>query len=309
MTAEQRPKLGLALGSGAAKGWAHIGVIKALEALGIRPDIVAGCSVGSLVGAAYCAGHLDQMEGWVRGFSRLEVMSLLDPSLNGRGLFHGEKVFNVVRGRMQDRDIRDLPIPFAAVATDLDSGREIWLQEGDVTQAIRASCGMPGLFVPVRHNGHLLVDGAVVNPVPVSLCRAMGADVVIAVNLTGDVPGHIPTEVEEEVVEDAGYFRQWFNKLRPEGKDDREELPSMWNVMSGAINIMQERITRARLAGDPPEVELKPRLSDINIMEFYRAGEAIAEGEACVQRMADYILAELQYLGVATGQGPEAKEA
>ncbi len=305
---ENRPKLGLALGSGAAKGWAHIGVIKALARLGVVPDVVAGCSIGSLVGAAYCAGQMEPLEGWVKGFTRLEVMSLLDPSLGGRGLLHGDKVFSVMRTRMENLHIQDMALPFGAVATDLDSGREIWLQEGDVLQAVRASCGMPGLFVPMRLDGHLLVDGAVVNPVPVSLCRAMGADVVIAVNLTGDVPGRIPTEVEDEEVDESGYFRQWFNKLKPEDKEAKEELPSMWNVMSGAINIMQERITRARLAGDPPEVELKPRLSDINIMEFYRGNEAIAEGEACVERMADYILAELQYLGVPLAAVEELKK-
>ncbi|WKE66849.1 patatin-like phospholipase RssA [Gallaecimonas kandeliae] len=296
MTGTRRPVLGIALGSGAAKGWAHIGILNGLAKLGIKPDLVAGCSIGALVGAAYAGGRLGVLEKWVRGFTRLQVMSLLDPSFSGRGLFSGEKVFNVISNGMNQNDFSQTKLPFAVVATELHTGREHWIEEGDLVSAVRASCAMPGLFVPIYRDGHLLIDGAVVNPVPVSLARAMGAEVVIAVNLASDVHHQVNTEEEEE--EEESVFRQWFNRIRPEKEAKELPLPSMWGVMSGAINIMQERITRARMAGDPPELELKPRLAEINIMEFHRAEEAITEGEACVARMAHFLLAELAYLGI-----------
>ncbi|EKE70997.1 patatin-like phospholipase RssA [Gallaecimonas xiamenensis] len=307
MPSHRRPVLGIALGSGAAKGWAHIGILNGLAKLGIRPDLVAGCSIGSLVGAAYSGGNLDRLEKWVRGFTRLQVMSLLDPSFSGRGLFSGEKVFNVIANGMKQKDFSETQLPFGAVATELSTGREVWMQEGDLVSAVRASCAMPGLFVPIYREEQLLVDGAVVNPVPVSLARAMGAEVVIAVNLASEQHNNSFTEEEEE--EEEGVLRQWLNRIRPEREDKEKDLPlpSMWTVMSGSINIMQERITRARMAGDPPELELKPRLGNINIMEFHRAEEAIAEGEACVERMSHFLMAELAYLGIHP-QFPEPEE-
>ena len=299
MTMSSRPKVAVALGSGAAKGWAHIGVLNALDKLGVKPDLVTGCSIGALVGAAYATGELSKLEKWVRGFTRFQVMSLLDPTLSGRGLLSGDKVFGVIGEGMQHPDFANTKIPFGALATELATGREVWMQKGDLISAVKASCAMPGLFVPMRRDDLLLIDGAVVNPVPVSLARAMGADVVIAVNLASDVHHRYAEEEEEE--EEEGVLRQWFSRIRADKADkpEKEPLPSMWNVMSGAINIMQERITRARMAGDPPELELKPRLANINIMEFHRASEAIAEGEACVERMSHFLRAELKYLGVA----------
>lgn len=308
MVTKHRPRLGIALGSGAAKGWAHIGILNGLAKIGIKPDLISGCSIGALVGAAHAGGNLGRLEQWVRGFTKLQVMSLLDPTFSGRGLFSGDKVFNVIANGMKQKDFSETKLPFGVVATDLNTGRELWMQDGDMISAVRASCAMPGIFVPIYRNDHLLIDGAVVNPVPVSLARAMGADVVIAVNLAGEQ--HHKFNVEEEEEEEEGVIRQWLSRIRPERsvKDKDPALPSMWSVMSGAIDIMQERITRARMAGDPPELELKPRVSDINIMEFYRAEEAIAEGEACVERMSKFLLAELAYLGIHP-QSPDAEDA
>ncbi|MEW7864308.1 patatin-like phospholipase family protein [Aeromonas diversa] len=285
----RRPRLGLALGSGAARGWAHIGVIRALERMGIRPDLVAGCSIGSFVGAAYAAGELGRLEEWVRGFTRLQVVSLLDPALSG-GLFRGDKVFGTAAGYLGDPVIEQLPLPFGCVATELDTGREIWLQQGALRQVVRASCGMPGLLTPTRYNERWLVDGAVVNPVPISLARAMGAEVVIAVNLNADM--HQPWADEPDEVRGVGALAQWF------GRGETLATPGMWSVMSGSINIMQERITRARMAGDPPEVQLTPRLGSFSILDFHRAAEAIAEGEACVERQRPQLEEELCRLGV-----------
>ncbi|ROQ25013.1 patatin-like phospholipase RssA [Gallaecimonas pentaromativorans] len=308
MTGRHRPILGIALGSGAAKGWAHIGILNGLAKLGIKPDLISGCSIGALVGAAYAGGNLGRLESWVRGFTKLQVMSLLDPTFSGRGLFSGDKVFNVIANGMKHKDFSETKLPFGVVATDLNTGRELWIQDGDMVSAVRASCAMPGIFVPIYRDNHLLIDGAVVNPVPVSLARAMGAEIVIAVNLAGDQPHKVAVEEEEE--EEEGMLRQWISRIRPErgAKEKEPALPSMWNVMSGAINIMQERITRARMAGDPPEMELKPRVSEINIMEFHRAEEAIAEGEACVERMSKFLLAELAYLGIHPEPVDESEE-
>lgn len=284
----RKPRLGLALGSGAARGWAHIGIIRALERLGVKPDLVAGCSIGSFVGAAYAAGELDKLESWVRGFSRLQVMGLLDPALSG-GLFRGDKVFGLAASHLGDPPIESLPLPFACVATELDTGREIWLQEGPLRQCVRASCGMPGVLTPTRVDEHWLVDGAVVNPVPISLARAMGAEVVIAVNLNADM--HQPWADDTDDPVQGGRFSQWLNRGEP-------STPGMWSVMSGAINIMQERITRARMAGDPPEIQLCPRLGSLSIMDFHRANDAISEGEACVERQQGPIEEELKRLGI-----------
>ena len=286
----RKPRLGLALGSGAARGWAHIGVIRALERLGIKPDLIAGCSIGSFVGAAYAAGELDKLEAWVRGFTRMQVVSMLDPALTG-GLFRGDKVFGMAANQLGYSLLENLPIPFACVATELDTGREIWLKQGSLRQSVRASCGMPGILTPTRVDDRWLVDGAVVNPVPISLARAMGAEVVIAVNLNTDL--HQPWTDEPDQPSSSGRLSQWLNR-----GESGPATPGLWSVMSGSINIMQERITRARMAGDPPDIQLNPRLGSLSIMDFHRASEAIDEGEACVERTLDQLKDELERLGL-----------
>ena len=179
-------KIGLALGAGAARGWSHIGTIKALQRAGIEIDIVAGCSIGALVGAAFACNRLPVLEKWVSSFSNWDVLRLMDLSWRRGGLLRGERVFNRFRQVLPGSDIERCDRRFAAVATNLSTGRELWFTEGDLHQAVRASCSMPGLMSPVMHNGYWLVDGAVVNPVPVSLARALGADIVIAVDLQHD---------------------------------------------------------------------------------------------------------------------------
>ena len=288
--AKTRKTIGLALGSGAARGWAHIGVLRALTRVGLQPDLIAGCSIGALVGAAYAAGELDSLEQWVRGFTRLQVMGLLDPTFSG-GLFRGDKVFGVAEERVGELTFAELQLPFACVATELETGREHWLQEGPVMGAVRASCSIPGMCVPVQLDGRWLIDGAVVNPVPVSLCRAMGADLVIAVNLNSDTRQNWSSHDDDEVAARHPLL-QWLPKRNHAG------APSMLGVMNNSISIMQERITRARMAGDPPEIALNPHLGDLAIMDFHRASEAIAEGEACVDRMIPFIEAEVRRFGI-----------
>lgn len=277
-------KVGLALGSGAARGWAHIGVIRALEEAGYKPDIIAGCSIGAFVGAACASGDLDMLEAWVGKLTWQDVLKLLDPSWAG-GLIKGEKLIDFFRQHFLDHDFSALAIPFACVATDLANGREVWLKEGSVAEAVRASIAMPGLFTPVERGDRLLVDGALVNPVPVSLCRSMGADVVIAVDLGTDLTGRALRR--EELVAETANDRSWLQRLRDsiDLGPSSSSAPSMMAVMSSSINIMQSRIARSRLAGEPADVLLTPMLSSLGLMDYHRGNEAIAEGRAAVERM------------------------
>ncbi|MBV6272352.1 patatin-like phospholipase RssA [Alcaligenaceae bacterium CGII-47] len=292
-----QPKIGLALGSGSARGWSHIGIIRVLEQAGISPDIVCGTSIGSLVGAAYADGQLERLEGWVRSLTWKSVVGLLDFTVNG-GLIHGEKLFSLLRLHFKHKEITHLPKAFGAVATELLTGREIWLREGSLSDAIRASVALPGLFTPAQRDGRLLVDGALVNPVPVSLCRAMGADIVIAVDLSSDLIGRQfePDELTE--LPARGPFASMLNKLPlglgrlKSGPTTSMEMPSIFDVLSISLNIMQVRITRSRLAGEPADVMIRPRLANFALMDYHRAAPAIEEGK----RAAQLALPEIQHL-------------
>ncbi|MFP4647676.1 MAG: patatin-like phospholipase family protein [Halorhodospira sp.] len=309
--------VGLALGSGSARGWSHIGIIRALAAAGIRPQVVAGTSIGALVGAFYAAGKLDVLEPWVRKLTRRDVLGMLDPSLRTTGgLIEGRRLYDFYQEHLSGAAIENLGLPYAAVATTLGRGTEVWLREGDLADAVRASSALPGVFSPVRRGRDWLVDGGLVNPVPVSVCRALGADVVIAVNLNGDLIGRHLRENAHHAGTGA-HPERWLQQL-PEGvrshaqtlmglwgdwtgaRDaERGEKPGVFEVLAGSLNIMQDRITRSRMAGDPPELVLSPRLAHIGLLEFHRAEEAITIGEAVVQRM----LPSIQDLFRGNGDG------
>ena len=287
-------RIGLALGGGSARGWAHIGVIRALAKAGIEPDLVCGTSIGALVGAAYVGGELDRLETWVRSLRVQTVVSFLDFSLGG-GLIKGEKLIEFFRSHFVDRDIRELARPFGAVATDLQRGREVWLREGRVTDAVHASIALPGLFTPAERDGNWLVDGGLVNPVPVSLCRAMGADLVIAVDLNADLlgrhlkprPAKTPrkrAEADPETLADAVMARiQTGMSQLGINHDNGPRPPAMLDVLASSINIMQVLITRSRLAGEPADVLVTPLLADLGLMEFHRADVAIEAGRRAVE--------------------------
>jgi NTE family protein len=274
-----KPKLGLVLGSGSARGWAHIGVIRALEEAGIRPDIVCGCSVGAFVGAAYADGDLDKLEKWVTELTWQDVLGLLDVGGSG-GLIKGEKLIAFFEKHFVDVDMAALPLPFACVATDLETGREIWLREGSTAAAVRASIALPGLFAPVARDGRLLVDGGLVNPVPVSLARALGADVVIAVDLGSDVVGKSLRPANGTATQ--GWAARLLTTL---GLGRQSDMPPVGSVLTTSIHIMQTRIARSRLAGEPADVLLAPRIAQLALMDYHRGAEAIAEGRATVARM------------------------
>jgi NTE family protein len=277
------PRIGLALGSGSARGWAHVGVIRGLERAGISPAIVCGTSIGALVGAAYAAGELDRFETWVKGLTWQAVMSLLDLKVSG-GLIEGGRLVEFFRSRYPDQGIERLPKTFGCVATELETGREVWLRDGPLVDAVRASIALPGLLTPVTRDGQLLVDGGLVNPVPVSLCRAMGAEIVIAVDLNWDLIGRRHGVSEEAAAAAASTGSSMldaiFARFRPSGgPKPAVDMPSMLDVLTTSLNIMQVRITQSRLAGEPADAMIRPRLSGIVAMDYHRAAVAIAEGE------------------------------
>jgi NTE family protein len=259
-------------------------VIRALEERGVKPDIICGTSIGALVGGAYAAGQLDKLEHWVTGIAWTTVVRLMDLTWRG-GLIRGARLFNLFGTLLEDREIDDLPIPFGAVATELQSGRELWLRHGKLLEAVRASCAMPGLLTPVVRDGALLVDGGLVNPVPVSMCRALGADLVVAVDLSWGKLGPYRRGKEREVVvrEDASWLGRWFKpKEKPH---DELRFPSIFNVFLTSLDIVEMRVARSRLAGEPADVLITPLLPDFATMDFHRAKEAIEEGRAAVERM------------------------
>jgi NTE family protein len=290
-------RLGLALGSGSARGWAHIGAIRALEERGIKPDIVCGTSVGALVGAAYAAGELDRLEKWVTGLAWTTVVRLMDLTWRG-GLIRGTRLFTLFGTMLADREIDDLPIPYGAIATELHSGRELWLRHGKLLEAVRASCAMPGLLTPVLRDGAVLVDGGLVNPVPVSMCRALGADLVVAVDLSWGKLGPYRRSKERAVAprEEPSWLGRltpkWIHKDKGKGEDpsivkpeEQPSIPSIFSVFLTSLDIVEMRVARSRLAGEPADVLITPLLPDFATMDFHRAEEAIAEGRAAVARM------------------------
>jgi NTE family protein len=291
------PKVALALGGGSARGWSHIGVIQELDRIGIRPAIVCGCSIGAIVGAAYCAGNIDKLESWVRSLTRIKMARYFELNISLNGVVDRERLQEFFQEHVcsQAALIEDLAIRFATVSTDLKTGKEVWFQSGPLLDSVWASMALPGLFPPIRFGDKWLVDGGLVNPVPISICRALGADVVIAVNLNGDIVGkHF---VQDNQVESASSsvmarfkknIRAYKTSLFGKQSDDHP-VPSLFDVITGSMHIAQDRITRSRMAGDPPDVLLSPRLSHIGLLEFYRAEESIQEGRACVSRMAEEI--------------------
>jgi NTE family protein len=287
-----KPVIGLALGSGSARGWAHIGVIRTLQELGIQPQVVCGTSIGALVGAAYASDNLARLETWVSGLKIKDVVSYFDLTLNG-GMIKGERLMDFFRRHFEDRTIDSLKQTYAAVATDLATGREVWLREGGLFEAVRASIALPGLFTPALHHGRWLVDGGLVNPVPVSLARALGAEVVIAVDLNTNLVGrHLrprtppprnrPTE-DSLAAALMQRLQAGLEGLPLPWRETQEEPPSLFVTLASSINIMQVQISRSRLAGEPPDVLITPRLAHLGLLEFHRAREAIAEGRRSVQ--------------------------
>lgn len=293
------PKIGLALGSGSARGWAHIGVIRALADAGIKIDCVAGASIGSLVGAAFALNKMDVLEDFARQLAWKQIASFLDITFPRSGLIDGKRITDFFRRHVREMNIEELPFPYSAVATDLATGSEVVLKEGDLADAIRASISVPGIFTPVKKNGAFLIDGGLVNPVPVSVVRNMGADYVIAVNLNHGIVGkrsagsigpfapsaknavgRLPPK-KWRIGQQGNKKLNKFNlSMLPPMRRwmQRDPVPSIFDVIMTAINIMEVQITATKLATDPPDLLIEPKLGNMRFLEFHRAEEAIAEG-------------------------------
>lgn len=299
-----RYRVGLALGGGAAPGWSHIGVIEALVEAGIEPVAVAGTSMGALVGAAHAAGRLDALKEWALAVDWHTIVSLADLGIAGGGIVDGQRIRALLGQLGFDGDIGSFPVPFAAVATDLADGREIWLRDGPADLAIRASISMPGIFSPVLVGERWLVDGGLVNQVPVSTCRAMGADFVIAVHVGDGLLGRRRERLRVDPEGDAAVraarvaqmleqvpfaLRETAGRLLPHLMRTETRAPGYFDVLVNSLNIMQEKINRSRLAGEPPHILIAPDVATINLLDFDRAGEAIAAGRAAAEKALDAI--------------------
>jgi len=300
--AAERPSVALALGSGAARGFAHIGVLRTLAAKGIKPDIIVGTSIGAVAGGCYAGGSLDTLEDWARRLTVRGVLGYLDVSLSGSGLIGGNRLAQRLEAALGKTLIEDLPIRFAAIATEVKTGHEIWLTHGRLVEALRASYALPGIFPPVRIGGRWLVDGALVNPVPVSAARALGARVVIAVNLNADqfgrgitIVNHGSDDSDDQRTEEPPKRQNPIGAFfSPERALKRQFIggvgrPGLSTVMVDAFNVMQDRITRSRLAGDPPDVSINPRLGRVGWFDFHRAEEAIRLGSEAAEKACETI--------------------
>ncbi|WP_397543430.1 patatin-like phospholipase family protein [Roseovarius salis] len=295
MSGTNRPKIGLALGSGGARGWCHIGILRALEEMGLRPDVIAGSSMGALIGAVYAGGALDSLENWAAGLTARDFFGLLDVKLSSGGLVEGAEIVNVIRRLVPCENIEDLNVPLALVATDMATGREVWLTEGNLADAVRASVALPGIISPFRMGDRWFLDGGLTNPVPVTACRILGAEVVIAANPNGRIDGTFWAEREREL---PAFWKSWGDRLRDlpaalsglfEDHAAAEPKPQYLDVIAASIDIMTDGIRRAKLAGDPPHVLLDAHLSKLSVLDFHRARKAMEEGRRIVQENADDI--------------------
>ncbi len=304
-------KIGIAFGGGAARGWAHIGVLRGLLQAGIVPDIIAGTSIGAVVGGCYSAGRLDELEGFARDLTRRKVFGYLDFNLTGSGLITGQRVVERLEGHLAGIDIKQVAPRFVAVATEIGTGQEIWVTRGSLVQAMRASYAIPGIFKPVNIEGRWLFDGALVNPVPVSVCRALGARYVIAVNLNADLCGRGAILPEASLTPEPTSASAKAEGTRPGARKllqrqlfgGGDSGPGFSTVMLDAFNIVQDRIARSRLAGDPPDAIINPKLAGIGLFDFHRADDLISLGLAAANREVDDLKREIHARRVASGGG------
>ncbi len=290
-----RLPIGLALGAGIGRGWAHIGVLRALLERGVNPDIISGTSIGALVGGAWLAGHLDTLEDWARSLTKIRMLGYMDFKMRRGGLIGGNRLLALLREHLGGIAITDLDRPFVALATDMVTGHEVWLNDGPLVDAVRASFSLPGIFPPVAVDDRWLVDGALVNPVPVNAVARLGARMTIAVNLNYDLLGrvlppgeHVPRAAGFDVLDmqDDNAAVRAAKKSTIARRLFRREAgePSVFGAMVAAFNISQDRLSRSRLAAEPPDVHITPRIGHVGPLEFDRADELISAGEEAVER-------------------------
>jgi NTE family protein len=299
MVSTTRPTIGIALGGGAARGWAHIGVLKTLAAAGLEPDIIAGTSIGAVAGACHITGRLKALEDFACALTRRRIFGFLDINFGGSGLITGQRLNTRLEEHLRNFTIEQMERTFVAVATELGTGHEVWLNKGSLVNALQASFALPGIFRPVQINGRWLIDGALVNPIPVSVCRALGARIVIAVNLSNDVFSKGAVIHDHAALGEPSAPTDGAELLGSNGRAavhllhrqifGRSCAPGMSAVMMDAIHITQDRIARSRLAGDPPDISIAPRLGDFGLFDFHRAYEAIELGSRAAEKQIDEI--------------------
>lgn len=302
-----QPELGLALGGGMARGFAHIGVLRVLNQHGIYPSLIAGTSIGAVVGACYLAGKLDELEKWACSLNRFKIFSYLDLRVRSAGLVGGKRVRETLAPHFEDMTFEDLPHKLICIATDLASGHEIWLRKGNLMDAMFASFALPGVFPPVERDKRFLVDGALVNPCPISPCQALGSRMTIAVDLNADLIGKATKPGSSyQTVTGFDVFntkdvpseeqKSFQNPLSRRLFRREENNPSLFGVMVSALGILQDRLTRSRLAGEPPDIHIKPVIGHVGLLEFERADELIAAGEEAALKLIPEIKAAMHVL-------------
>lgn len=315
----QKPmRTAVVFGSGGARGWAHIGVLKAFREIGFRPDIVAGTSIGSVAAAVQATDTLDAFIKFSENFDWFKAAQLfVEFGIHRGGLVEGRKVAKFLESMFPIENIEDLPIPFAAVATDLFTSEEIVFRDGPLIPALRASISIPGVFTPVQLDGRHLVDGGLVNPLPLDLVREMGATHVVAVNMNGPLPWLAAEEEERQAPGNfSDAFRKFFKDLIPDGDSEHaagasvrerlakrvsavvDKLPSggrkesseesldmnLFDVFTRSLRIAEDRITAACILSNPPDVLIEPAVADISTMDFSRSAEAIEAGYVATMR-------------------------
>ena len=294
--------IGLTLGGGLARGFAHIGVLRTLNRNGIFPTLITGTSIGTVVGACYLADKLDEFEEWALSLNRYKIFSYLDFRVRSAGLIGGQKLRSLLEEHFKDMAFADLPHPLICIATDLATGHEVWLRKGNLLDAMIASFSLPGVFPPVKYEDRFLVDGALVNPCPVSPCQAMGARMTIAVDLNADLIGKATKPgTSYQTVTGFDLFNN--EDVSPETQKSfssslsrrlfrrEENNPSLFGVMVSALSILQDRLTRSRLAGEPPDVHIRPATGHIGLLEFEKGKELIRLGEEAAERAIPEIMA------------------
>lgn len=277
----RKPTVALALGAGGAKGLAHIGVIREIEAQGFEIVAIAGSSMGALIGGIHAMGKLDVYSEWVCALAKLDVLRLVDWTFSGGGLIKGEKIIGTLRTLVGDTQIEELPLAFTAVATDLDREREVWLSRGSLFDAIRASIAIPTVFRPYTINGRRLIDGALLNPVPVTPLIRETADYLIAVSVDGPALIATPAELPVREPREGNGYRQrigdFIGRMIPHS-ESRPAVPGTFELLAQAMDLMQANLSRLRLAAYEPDLLIQLPRNMANVYEFYRASELIERG-------------------------------
>lgn len=277
----RKPTVALALGSGGAKGLAHIGAIQEIEAQGYEIVAIAGTSMGALIGGIYATGKLDVYSDWVCSLAKIDVLKLVDWTFSGGGLIKGERIIETMRGLIGDAAIEELPIAFTAVATDLDREREVWLTRGPLFDAIRASIAIPSIFRPHTLSERRLIDGGLLNPVPVTPLIREPSDYLFAVSMDGPPDAGTPDEVPATPTDGNESYRSrigdFISRIMPHGAEKPRE-PGMLELLMQSMDLMQANLSRLRLAAYEPDLLIRMPRNVATVYEFYRARELIELG-------------------------------